>query len=306
MRYAVLVATCLSLAACSQKTEETHDHLVTAYDTVPSPPPADTVGMASDASSSRAPSAMIAPGGIGITAAPGVAFAYHYAFRMPADAIAKAQEVHAQACEKLGTARCRITGMRYRLLGENNVEAMLAFKLDPTLAREFGKDGIASIVAAAGKLVDAEITGSDAGAAIKRLDVRHTRNDDEMHRLDALLANSKLARGEREELQRQRAALVQGNAAVKDDAADQQESLATTPMVFDYGSGPAVRGFDPSAPIRSAADTAIASIQITLAVLLGALALLGPPALVVIAGLLLWRRFRPRGTIKPEGTDARS
>ena len=195
---------------------------------------------------------------------------------MPSEAIAKAQEVHAQACEKLGLTRCRITGMRYRLLGENNVEAMLAFKLDPALARGFGKDGIASAVAAEGKLVDAEITGTDAGAAIKRLDVQRARNDDELRRLDGLLANPRLLRSEREELQRQRAALVQSNTAAADDTADQQESLATTPMVFDYGSGPAVRGFDPSAPLKSAADTAVASVQITLAVLLGALALLGP------------------------------
>lgn len=189
----------------------------------------------------------VAPGGIPVTAAPGVAFAYRYAFRMPAKAIAKAQEVHAQACEKLGISRCRITGMRYRLLGENTVEAMLTFKLDPGLARTFGKDGIASVVAAEGKLVDAEITGDDAGSAIKRLDVQRSRNDEELRRIDALLADTRRPRAEREELQRQRAALVESNAAVKDDTANQQESLATTPMVFDYGSG---QQFGASTPAR--------------------------------------------------------
>lgn len=299
MRRTVLLAMGLGVAGCSQKPEEARDRPVSTFDT-PAPPQADTAMMAG-APANRA----VTPGGIAIAAAPGVAFAYRYAFRMPADAIAKAQEVHAQACEKLGLARCRIVGMRYRLIGENNIEAMLAFKLDPALARGFGKDGIASVLAAQGKLVDAEITGDDAGATIKRLDVQRSRNDDELRRIDTLLTNAKLPRGEREDLQRRRAALVQSNAAVTDDVADRRESLATTPMVFDYGSGPAVRGFDPSAPLRSAADTAVASVQITLAVLLGALALLGPPGLVVIGALLLWRRFGPRNAIKQEASDAR-
>jgi hypothetical protein len=44
-----------------------------------------------------------APGGIDITAAPGVAFFYRYAFSLPAEKVATTQEAHAQACEKLGS-----------------------------------------------------------------------------------------------------------------------------------------------------------------------------------------------------------
>ena len=179
---------------------------------------------------------MRAPG-IAVTAAPGVAFAYHYAFRLPSERISKVQEAHAQACEKLGISRCRITGMRYRLIGENNIEAMLAFKLDPAIARGFGKDGIAAVDAAQGRLVDAEVTGTDAGSEIKRLDVQRSRVEEEIARLDRELANPKLKSAEREELQRQRADYVQNRNATKDSTADQQASLATTPMVFDYGSG---------------------------------------------------------------------
>ena len=83
--------------------------------------------------------------GIDVTAAPGVAFAYRNAFRLPPDTIAGVQEAHAQACEKLGVARCRITGMRFRKLGENNVEADLAFKLAPGAARSFTREGIAAV-----------------------------------------------------------------------------------------------------------------------------------------------------------------
>ncbi|TPG54916.1 hypothetical protein EAH76_09990 [Sphingomonas glacialis] len=223
-----------------------------------------------------------------------MAFAYRYAFRMPAAKIAQAQEAHAQACEKLGPARCRITGMRYRLLGENNVEAMLAFKLDPGLARGFGRDAIASVTAESGKLVDAEISGTDAGAAIKQLETDAARLDEQRKRNAALLDNPKLKADQRSELSTRQAELDQTAAATRDSKAAQQESLAVTLMVFDYGAGPAVRGFDPSAPLTSAANTAIGSAQFTLALLLGGLALFGPPGLVAIVVVLLWRRWRPR------------
>src|SRR6185369_12729926 len=95
-------------------------------------------------------------------------FNYRYAFRLPAERIASVQEEHQQACEKLGINRCRITGMRYRLVGSNEVEARLAFKLDPAIARQFGKDGAASVARADGMTVDSEISGVDAASAIRQ------------------------------------------------------------------------------------------------------------------------------------------
>lgn len=293
MRTLLLTTTCLCLAACGRPSDREADSASTSS--------APSAQMQAPQTSERAVTydvaaqpAMVAPGGIGVTAAPGVAFSYHYAFRLPSARIAAAQEAHAQACEKLGIARCRITGMRYRLLGENNVEAMLAFKLDPTIARDFGKKGIGVVEAAEGTLVDAEITGTDAGAAIGRLNTQRTRASEELKRIDAELAKPKLSEEERVELQRQRAEIAQRIEATKDSTAEQQESLADTPMVFDYGSGKAVRGFDASSPLTSAADTAIGSVQVTIAVILGLLAFFGPPGIVVLLGWLAWRRFRPR------------
>jgi hypothetical protein len=235
-----------------------------------------------------------APVGIAVTAAPGVAFNYRYAFSLPAPRIAAAQEEHAAACEKLGIARCRITGMRYQLLGEDRIEAMLAFKLDPALARDFGKQGIAAIQKAEGTLVDAEITGTDAGGEIARLAAERARVQEELARIDRELARTNLPASERAELQRQRAELAQRIEAVRTSSGEQRESLANTPMTFDYRSGRAVRGFDAGAPLTSSLDLLAASAQATLAFVLGAAAVLGPPALVLLIGLLLWRRLRPR------------
>lgn len=229
--------------------------------------------------------------GIDVTAAPGVAFTYREAYRLPSARIAAVQEGDAKACEALGVARCRITGMRYRLLGENNIEGELAFKLAPELARGFTRDATAAVEHADGTLVDAEITGTDTQPVTARADVEHARAADEVRRIDAALAHARSA-AERVQLQMQRTEAVSRIAAANDTTADARASLASTPVTFRYESGPAVRGFDTSAPFTSAINTGIASIETTLAIVLALLAIFGPPALVV--GLVVWAAFAIR------------
>ncbi|ATI55149.1 MAG: hypothetical protein NDI74_06615 [Sphingomonas sp.] len=230
--------------------------------------------------------------GIAVTAAPGVAFNYRYGFRLPPRAIAAVQEAHASTCEKLGIARCRITGMDYRVVGENDIRGSLRFKLDPAIARAFGKRGIDIVQDAKGTLVSAEITGTDAAEAIERAGGTQAEAAAAVARADAALARSDASAEERAELQRQRAAAATAARDAAATAADNRASLARTPMTFDYESGDAVRGFDTSAPLTSALDTMVASGQVTLAVLLGIVAIFGPPAIVFVIGLLLWRRMR--------------
>jgi len=241
-----------------------------------------------------APAAMRAAPGIAVTAAPGVAFNYSYAFRLPAARIAGAQEAHAQMCERLGITRCRITGMRYSLNAKNQISAMLAFKLDPTLARAFGRQGIVAIEAAEGMLTDAEITGTDAGAEIARLNAGREATSEARARIDRELAQKGLTAATRTELLRQRQRLDEQLRNTGTAVAEQQDTLATTPMTYAYESGTAIRGFNPRSPFTEAADTAVASAEFTLSAVLMLLAVLGPPALIALLLFLLWRRFGSR------------
>jgi len=301
MRYVLLTTTCLTvlLAGCG-KSQNDQPYQPDRYSTA-----SNATAVADAAPVDRAaPSMTIVPPsdvapGVNVTAAPGVAFNYTYAFRLPAQNVKDAQEAHASACEKLGPQHCRITGMLYRLIGENNIVGAIQFKLDPALARAFGKQGIDAIVKADGKLVDAEITGTDAGAAIKTLDMQRQQTEAEVQRLDRQLARGDLKPAERSELQRQRAALAARLQEVKTETDNQEESLATTPVSFRYESGAAVRGFDGSAPIASAGNVFLDSAQITLGVVLTALAALAPPGVILLIGFLLWRRFRPRRPAPP-------
>jgi len=239
------------------------------------------------ATSAAADRAVQAPG-IAPSAAPGVAFNYKYAFRLPGERIAAVQEEHAQACEKLGVARCRITGMYYHLNGERDVEARLEFKLDPAIARGFGKEGIAAVTHADGRLVTSEITGTDAGSAIDAVNRSRADQEEALKKIEAQLAKPDLGGRERVELQRQAQQIREAMAAGKAEKEEKQESLAKTPMTFSYESGNAAPG------VRRALSDGFANLVAALEWMLLAAITLLPWLLLAGLGLLIWRRFGRR------------
>jgi hypothetical protein len=171
------------------------------------------------------------------TAAPGVAFNYRYTFRLPAERILATQEAHAQACEKLGVARCRIAGMKFRRTGDDDIEAQLALKLDPAIARAFGKQGIDTVTRADGLLAEAEISGEDVGTAIAAAKSDEGRSAEQLRKIEAQLARPGLGAAERAQLQADAQRIREAIAGSQATRSEQQQSLATTPMTFDYASG---------------------------------------------------------------------
>src|SRR5215218_7464252 len=124
MRKALCLGLLLATAACSGGGNEDSGSPVMREESQASDASEPILPAPEGAESSRAPR----PPGVAPTAAPGVAFNYRYAFRLPAENIGRVQEEHAQACEKLGVEHCRITAMNYRDDGDWHVEAQLAFK----------------------------------------------------------------------------------------------------------------------------------------------------------------------------------
>jgi len=233
----------------------------------------------STADESGAPS----PPGIGPTAAPGVAFNYRYAFRLPGHRIGAVQEHHAAACEKLGVERCRITGMHYEQNGEDEVEARLAFKLDPALARAFGRDGIAAVTRAGGELRSADITGTDVGAQIAANTQSAAQIGGELARIEQQLARPGLAASERAELQRQAQELRASARANQAQQSERRAELASTPVVYDYEAG------ETGGPIANAARSSLSMLERSLATLLVLLVTLLPWAIVAVLLWLFWR-----------------
>ena len=297
MKKSVLLAATL-LAACSQReSQPRRAELAPAAPNVRYEPSTDA---ADDAA---------APG-VDVTSAPGVAFDYRYAFRLPANRISEVQEAHAQACEKLGVDKCRITGMRYRLVDQKDVEAMLALRLDPKLARQFGKDATGVVQKADGMLVDQEITGEDVGTRIAGATRSETELRSELARIEAELSRKvPMIRGNvapqaavdrqslldrAEEIRRQLRNLGERKDADK-------EALAGTPMVFNYGSGSVVPGFDVRSPMRDALQTSGDNFISGFAAILVILLTLLPWLLVLALGVWLFRRGRRRWGWFPSG-----
>lgn len=230
---------------------------------------------------------------IAVTAAPGVAFNYRYSFRLQNNQIASIQEQHAAACEELGIDRCRITGMRYRLVNATDVSAMLEFKLDPAIARSFGRDAGQLVTEAEGMLVDAEISGIDEGANIARAQRDGANIADTIAQLEAQLATPGLPEGERVLLTQQLERLRQAGQATRTRIANSEESLATTPMTFTYGSGDIIPGFDGRTPMRDAFRDAGSLFFSTIAFFVVALGALLPWLVLLLIFGALVRIIRP-------------
>ncbi len=286
MRATLLASSFLLLAGCSQQPSRQESRDLQVSDATEAAATTDMARMDSP------PLAPAAPG-ISVTSAPGVAFNYRYAFRLPSNRIGATQEAHAAACEKLGLARCRITGMRYRLENERDISAELSLKLDPAIARNFGKQASELVTRSEGMLVDHEISGVDAGSAIATANRTQAQIADDLAGIEAQLRRPGLSNTIRDRLLGEAAELRQQIRSLSATRDADRESLARTPMVFAYGSGSLIPGFDTTSPFRDAFETAAAIFLGAFAIILNLLAGLVPVALLIALALWIIRRFKP-------------
>jgi hypothetical protein len=218
-------------------------------------PPAPAAMSADSAASRAAGGPNVSP-----TAAPGVAFNYNYSYALAAQRVAELQERHAAMCEELTVARCRITGMHYQVLGPDDIQARLELKLDPAVARAFGRRATDAVLQADGQLTENEISGVDAGGQIRQAGTDITRLQADLARIQQRLAG-RIGDEERAELQAQAEQLREQIRALGDQRQATQESLATTPMVFNYGSGDLVPGYRPPQSLGEALGKAWADFK---------------------------------------------
>ena len=292
MRHLLLAASLLALVAvagCGKKAEEA------------------SVARQRGASIDQGDDSRAAPD-INVAAAPGVAFRYAYSFVLPDKRIAAVQEAHAAACEKLGPSQCRITGMRYSLVDDERITAELEFKLAPELARGFGKEGIAAVEKAAGKLVNAEISGDDVAPTINSAELSVTDATTRLTAIEAKLKAGGLGDQARSELEAQAAELRNQIAAAKDTKQGAEAQLASTPMTFDYSGD---IGFSLNGnPVGDAVHSAWSSFSAMLWFVLMAVGFVLPWALLSALLITLWRsryglalRQFLRGKPKPAPAD---
>ena len=280
-------AMALALIGCSEKNSESLRE-APAYDMAPIDASETVPAQSIPAPVAAPPGAMRSPN-IGVSAAPGVAFNYSYAFRLDDNRIAKVQEDHAAACEALGINRCRIAGMTYRLVRENEVEAQLLFKLDPAIARKFGRDALASVEKAEGVLAATRISGEDVGTQISDSQRRSADLNAEIARLETRLKQGGLGDRERAELQQQIAGMRRQLDGERDTRRTGEAMLATTPMQFDYVGTGGLPGIGYGNPFSDALNMLVHSGSVMLSFILVVGAAVLPWALFFALLMMIWR-----------------
>lgn len=213
------------------------------------------------------------------TAAPGVAFRYDYQFELPDEAISGVQEKHASHCEALGVAKCRITGLRYSVNQDNAVSASLTVKLDPGIARQFGKEATAVVKDADGRLQSTEFSGEDTEPVTTEATRQQTDIQSRIAGIEKQLASTSKD-SERAQLQSQlnelRSQLSNAQAAI----AGAKAQLASTPMTFNYYGSGGISGFRAN-PVWNAARTFVSSLVTMISVVLQIVAVLLPWAILI-------------------------
>ncbi len=213
------------------------------------------------------------------TAAPGVAFRYHYQFELPDEAISAVQEKHAARCEAMGVAKCRITGLRYTVDQDNAVSASLTVKLDPGIAREFGKDATADVKEADGRLQSTEFTGEDTAPVTTEAARRQSDIQTRIAGVEKQLASTSKD-SERAELQSQLNELRSQLSSAQSAIAGAKAQLASTPMTFNYYGRGGISGFRAN-PVWEAARMFVPSLVTMISAVLQIVAVLLPWAILI-------------------------
>jgi Domain of unknown function (DUF4349) len=232
------------------------------------------------------------PPDIAATVAPGVAFDFNYAFSLPEAKIAQAQEAHAALCGKLGISRCRVTGLTFSKERDGDITANMAFKIDPALALSFGRDATDLVERVDGKLESSHVSGEDVGTAIVAGDKNAAQIRADLARINVQLAIPKLSSQVRQQLLEEARDLKSQLASIRSDRDDQVESLATTPVQFNYEPSEAVFGFQRGSAIQTGLSTGSASLGAMGTVLATVIGGFGPWLVLVGFGVWLFRRLR--------------
>jgi Domain of unknown function (DUF4349) len=286
-----------SAVACSQqKAEDTAATDASSTMEIASEGQAD---VAARPRSESADSVAAAPD-IDTSVAPGVAFDFRYNFGLPSERIGGVQEEHAQACKKLGIAKCRVTGMDYKAGNGGDISAMLAFKVDPALATDFTRDAKKIVEQAEGELSNANLTGTDVGSNIAVTEANATEVKAELAKIETQIALPGISKEVRARLVEQTAELREQLRSLSQSKNADKVALTMTPVVFEYQTRHSIPGFNGGSPIAGAAAASVSSFVTMLQFIMVAIGVIAPWAL--FGGAVFWivRRFRK----KPVAIDA--
>ena len=259
---------------------------------------------ASDSATGSVPNAASVTGA-DPSVAPGVAFTYDFAFRLPDDQVSVAQDRHVEACARLGRNRCRVANIHYTRKDDGPIDASLNFLVDPALARSFARDAVDLVAGLDGELTNSQVGGVDVGTGIDASQRLSANLGGDLDRIEHRLTQPGLSAAERAELQQQAGSLRGDMRGEEAGRREGEARLAATPVNFTYVGNTGIAGYDSSRPFASALAASGDSLGAAGAFVL-MLAGIALPWALMLGGLIFgWRWIRRRFvTVKPSTPDA--
>jgi hypothetical protein len=241
---------------------------------------------------------------------PQVAYSYTLGYRLPASAIAGAQQAHIDLCNKLGP-RCQLVAMQRASDDDGVTQASLKLRVASNLAQKVSTDFTSAVGKAGGRAVDTQISAEDVSKDMVDTAARLNQREILVARLTEMLRGRQGKVGELVEAERSVAQAQEELDQAKGWLGELKGRVAYSDFAISYtpSSAPVVvptrQGF--LAQIGDAILQSAATVTGTLRSLLILLIFLAPWAVLAIPALLLlrpgFRKWRNAG-LTPVNEDA--
>lgn len=152
-----------------------------------------------------APTAQPAGDGVGAAAipisVPQIAYSFTLGYRLPASAIAGAQQAHIDLCDRLGP-RCQLVAMQRASGDDGTQSAHLKLRVASAIAQQVSTDLTATVGKAGGRAVDTQISAEDVSKDLVDTDARLRQREILVGRLTEMLRGRQGKVGELVEAER--------------------------------------------------------------------------------------------------------
>jgi hypothetical protein len=218
-----------------------------------------------------------------------LAYDYAYGIQAPPRRIAELQARHQGACAAAGPALCQVTGSTLETQGKDNVHATLALRAAPAWLAKFRDQIAGDAKAAGGRLTQANVTSEDLSRQVTDTAAAIRAKTALRDRLQAILETRAAKTADLVELETA-LAKVQGELdATQSEMAVMRQRLDTSVLTIDYVSADVLAPEGVLAPLASAFGRFAETFVGALALIIGVVAFILPWALVIGAGVWLFR-----------------
>lgn len=302
----VAIGACLMLLNSEPKLAQAPTPVLASYSvSEPPPPPAEVGPPAEPRNDGSVPATDAIP-----ISVPQVAYSYTLGYRLPAAAIAGAQQAHIDLCNRLGP-RCQLVAMQRASDDDGMTQASLKLRIASNLAQQTSADFTRAVGAAGGRAVDTQIAAEDVSKDMVDTAARLRQREILVARLTEMLRGRQGKVGELVEAERSVAEAQEELDQAKGWLGELKGRVAYSDFTIRYtpSSAPVVvptrQGF--LGQIGDAVLQSAAAVAGTLRGLLVLLIFLAPWAVLAIPAALLlrpaFRKWRNAG-LTPVNEDA--